>query len=74
MPKTIEVTATDLTRIKVVLSSLKRGKWELEGEEILAFAQGFGWVAELQGRVKAALDTPDAPAPETPAATEGQPA
>lgn len=52
----LQVTATDIARIKTVLSALKRGKWtELEGEEILAFAQAFGWTAQLASRLEASL-------------------
>ncbi len=66
MAKTIEVAEVDLTRMKIVLTALRNGKWVLEGQEVLAFAQGFQWLTELHGRVKAGLD-----APETPAVTEG---
>jgi len=54
--KQIEVTDVDSARVGVLMTALKRGKWELEGEEILAFAQVFSWAAELQGRLKAAKE------------------
>lgn len=54
----MEVTKTDLARAEVVMKALKRGKYDLEGEEVLAFAQAFHWVAELFGRIKTSLDTP----------------
>ena len=54
---TIAVAATDLTRLKVILSAMKKGKWELEGEEVLAFAQAFGWAAEVHERISIALKT-----------------
>jgi hypothetical protein len=53
---TIEVSATDVTRLKVILAAMKKGKWELEGEEVLAFAQGFSWAAEMHEKIKKALE------------------
>jgi hypothetical protein len=41
----MEVTKTDLARLETVMKILKRGKYELEGEEVLAFAQAFHWVS-----------------------------
>jgi hypothetical protein len=51
----IEVGEVDLRRLNVILTAMKKGKWELEGEEVLAFAQCFHWAAELQGKIKTAL-------------------
>ncbi|TXH10648.1 MAG: hypothetical protein E6R04_04765 [Spirochaetes bacterium] len=64
----LEVTKTDLVRCETVLKALRRGKYELEGEEVLAFAQAFGWLADHAEKIKAALA---APAPETQAKTKG---
>ena len=36
---------------------MKKGKWELEGEEVLAFAQAFGWAADIHERISIALKT-----------------
>ena len=52
---TITVSDTDLKRLKVILAALKKGKWELEGEEVLAFAQAFSWAAETHDKVMASL-------------------
>jgi hypothetical protein len=54
---TIQVSATDIARLKIILSAMKKGKWELEGEEVLAFAQGFNWLAETHEKINAALQT-----------------
>lgn len=54
----LEFTKTDLARCDTVLKALKRGKYELEGEEVLAFAQSFGWLATLFERMKADIETP----------------
>ena len=51
----MEVTATDAARLKVLLTALKRGKYDLEGEEVLAFAQMFHWASELAVRISTAL-------------------
>lgn len=48
---TIIVTAVDLKRLNVILSALKKGRWELEGEEVLAFAQAFSWAAETHDKI-----------------------
>jgi len=50
--KKITITDTDKTRAMVLLTALKKGTWTLEGEEILAFAQVFHWVAELKARLE----------------------
>lgn len=62
----MEVTKVDIARAENVIRALKRGKFEVEGEEILAFAQSFAWLGELIGRVQAAL----APKVEPPPAAD----
>ena len=64
--KKMEILETDMARVTTLLSALKRGKWELEGDEVLAFAQVFAWASELKNRLKAAQDTAETEAkPET---------
>lgn len=58
----MEVTKTDLVRATVALTALRRGKYELQGDEVLAFSQAFNWLTELHDRVKLALEVPP-PAP-----------
>lgn len=41
-----------LIRIKNLLSMLGRGKWELQGDEILAFAQAIEFVLDLEKEMK----------------------
>ncbi len=68
----LEVTKTDLVRCDTVLKALRRGKYELEGEEVLAFAQAFGWLADHHEKIKAALAPKEStPAPETQPKTKG---
>lgn len=78
----MDVTKVDAAICDTVVKALKRGKYELEGDEILAFAQAFAWVAELKARIEnavaaqkaapaAAIAPPAAPAP--PAAAETPP-
>jgi hypothetical protein len=51
----IPISPTDVTRIKVIISAMRKGKWELEGDEILAFAQGFAWASEMHERISLGL-------------------
>lgn len=56
IPITVEVNATDLKRLEVLMRALgPKGKWELDGDEILAFAQVRHWVVDLRDRVKSAI-------------------
>jgi hypothetical protein len=52
----IQVTQTDIARLKVIMSAMRKGKWELEGDEVLAFAQGFAWTSDMNDRINAALN------------------
>lgn len=56
------------------MKALKRGKFELEGEEILAFSQCFAWLGSLSDRMKASLEiAPLASAsPTEPASKKGK--
>lgn len=65
----MEVTKTDLIRATVVLTALRRGKYDMQGDEVLAFAQAFTWLTELHDRVKLSLEPPAAPAPVAPPPT-----
>ncbi len=68
----LELTKTDLARLDNVRKALLKGKYELEGDEVLAFAQSFHWLNAHYERVKAALEAPlPPPAPETQAKTKG---
>lgn len=58
----MEVTKVDLMRADTILRVIRRGQFDLEGEEVLAFAQAYHWQAELVGRIKKELETPP-PAP-----------
>lgn len=58
----MEVTKTDLARADTILRCIRRGQYDLEGEEVLAFAQAYSWMADLLGRMKASLEMPP-PAP-----------
>ncbi len=57
----LDFTKTDLARAETVIKALKRGKYELEGEEVLAFAQAFAWISVVFDRIKADLETPVVP-------------
>jgi hypothetical protein len=63
----IPVSQLDAARLKTVLSALKRGKWELEGEEVLAFAQAFAWASDLSEAIKKALIEPASDSVKAPA-------
>lgn len=63
----MEVTKLDLTRADNLIKMLKRGKYELEGEEVLGFAQTFHWVATLKLKIEDEL------APKPPAAALAPP-
>ncbi len=67
----MEFTKTDLARLETVMKILKRGKYDLEGEEVLAFAQAFHWVSATFDRIKEHLMTPPAP-PPAPAKTKAK--
>jgi hypothetical protein len=54
----LEFTKVDLARAETVMKALKRGKYELEGDEVLAFAQAFAWISVVFDRIKADLETP----------------
>lgn len=51
----LEFSEIDLARLDILMKALKRGKYELEGEEILAFGQAFVWVATTHERIKSHL-------------------
>lgn len=56
----LEVTKVDLARADVLLKSLKRCKVsDLEGEEILAFAQSWHWLVTIFDRIKEDLKASD---------------
>jgi hypothetical protein len=54
----LEFTKTDLARCETVIKALKRGKYELEGDEVLAFAQAFSWLSNTFDRIHADINTP----------------
>lgn len=58
----MEFTKTDLVRLETVLKMVRRGKYELEGEEVLAFAQAYAWGTGMMDRIKVALEAPPPPA------------
>jgi hypothetical protein len=66
----MEVTKTDLARLETVMKILKRGKYELEGEEVLAFAQAFHWVSATFDKITQHLATP--PPADTPKKAKGK--
>ena len=43
----MKVNDTDKKRAENLAKMLRRGKWELEGEEILAFAQTYNWLGTM---------------------------
>lgn len=51
-----EFTKTDLARCETVMKALKRGKYELEGDEILAFAQAFAWLSAQFERIRSEVE------------------
>ena len=51
----MQFTKTDLARLEQLLKVFRRGKYELEGEEVLAFAQCFHWAGALCETVKESL-------------------
>lgn len=57
----LEFTKSDLARLDTTMKALKRGKYELEGEEVLAFAQAFAYVSDLFDRIKADIENPVTP-------------
>lgn len=54
----IEFTKVDLARLENVIKAVKRGKYELEGEEILAFAQSFAWLSALFDKIQSDISQP----------------
>lgn len=54
----IEFTKPDLNKLITVMAALKRGKFELEGEEVLAMAQSFAWLSQLADKIKADIEKP----------------
>lgn len=61
----IEFTKGDLHKIVNVMAALKKGKYEVEGEEILAFAQSFAWLSQLADKIKVEIEKPIAQVEET---------
>jgi len=59
----LEFTKTDLARCDTVMKALKRGKYELEGEEVLAFAQAFAWLSAHYELMKNDIEAPPIPKP-----------
>jgi hypothetical protein len=55
----IEFTKIDLARMDTILKMVRRGKYELEGEEVLAFAQAYAWAMTTMDRMKASLEAPE---------------
>jgi hypothetical protein len=51
-----EFTKTDLTRLETLMAVVKRGKYDLSGDEILAVAQSCSWAAQLHEKIKAQLE------------------
>jgi hypothetical protein len=66
-----EFTKTDLARLETLMAVIKRGKYELSGEEILAVAQSCSWAAQLHERIKAELVAPE-PAVKPKAKVRGE--
>jgi hypothetical protein len=64
----MQFTKTDLARLEQLLKALRRGKYDLEGEEVLAFAQCFHWAGALFDAMKESL------APKPPVVTAPPPA
>lgn len=54
----LEFTKIDLARCETVIKALKRGKYELEGDEVLAFAQAFAWLSQAFDRISFDLNKP----------------
>lgn len=48
----LEFSKLDLARLETVMKALKRGKYELEGDEVLAFAQAFAYLSSLYEKIK----------------------
>lgn len=51
-------TKTDLSRCEGLLKALKRAKFDLEGEEVLAMGQTIVWASQLYSKMKEELDSP----------------
>ena len=56
-------TELDVRRAQQLLAVLKRAKYEVQGEEVLAVAQVIAWASELPARLQA---PPPTPAPKPP--------
>lgn len=52
----IEFTKGDLNKLVTAMAIFKRGKYDLEGEEILAAAQSFAWLSQLAEKIKTNLE------------------
>lgn len=61
----IEFTKGDLHKIVNVMAALKKGRYDVEGEEILAFAQSFAWLSQLADKIKTEIEKPAAQIEET---------
>lgn len=57
-------TQQDLNQIKNILIALKKAKYEVHGEEILAFGQAVRWISMLYNEVEEDLK------PKLPSKTE----
>jgi hypothetical protein len=55
--------AKDLIQAENLIKILRKGKWELEFEEILAFNQVFLWAVQLNAQVKEDIKKAEEPLP-----------
>lgn len=60
----IEFTKGDLHKVINVMAALKKGRYDVDGEEILAFAQSFAWISQLADKIKADIEKPLTPPTE----------
>lgn len=56
----MKFTKNDLSHSRNMLKVLGKGKWELEGMEILAFADMMRWFANLQRTIEMELSAEEA--------------
>jgi hypothetical protein len=63
----------DLNQIQNILIALRKAKYEVQGDEILAFGQAVHWISSLHSEVKNSLQTLPSKVEMVAKATEAKP-
>lgn len=57
-------TSEDLAHCDNLIRALKKGKYELDGMEIIAMSDVFKWVSRLRTTIETEINTPQEPKPD----------